>query len=117
MKCFIHFDKEAVAACRNCGKGMCANCSAFSGHRGICPECRKEELEKEVSKLISDKKEQQMYIVNWAILALLVITIPVSAIAIAIKAKKIKEIDEAINSSYKTINRLNQALKRGSASI
>ncbi len=48
---FRTINKEAIAACRKCGKGMCANCSAYSGHSGICPECRKKKLENEVSKL------------------------------------------------------------------
>ena len=50
MKCFIHLETEAVAACRQCGKGMCANCSAYSGHTGICPECRLKEFKVEVAK-------------------------------------------------------------------
>ena len=44
MRCFIHTDVEAIAACRKCGKGMCSNCSAYSGHTGICPECRRNEF-------------------------------------------------------------------------
>lgn len=44
MKCFIHNEVEAVAACRKCGKGMCQDCSAYSGHTGICPECRRQEF-------------------------------------------------------------------------
>ena len=50
MKCFCHGGVEAVAACRVCGKGMCAECSAYSGHKGICPACRKEEFEKELAQ-------------------------------------------------------------------
>ena len=44
MKCFIHINQEAVAACRSCGKGMCSNCSSYSNHSGVCPECRKNEF-------------------------------------------------------------------------
>ena len=44
MRCFIHNDVEAIAACRRCGKGMCSNCSAYSGHTGICPECRRNDF-------------------------------------------------------------------------
>ena len=44
MKCFIHNEVEAIAACRKCGKGMCQDCSAYSGHTGICPECRRQEF-------------------------------------------------------------------------
>ncbi len=50
MKCFIHNKEEAIAVCKNCGKAMCANCSSYSEHSGICPECIKVELEKEYQK-------------------------------------------------------------------
>ena len=50
MKCFIHLDKEAIAACRQCGKGMCGDCSAYSGHSGICPECRLKGFKAEVAE-------------------------------------------------------------------
>ena len=49
MRCFIHTNVEAIAACRQCGKGMCENCSAYSGHTGICPECRRNEFIAEVN--------------------------------------------------------------------
>lgn len=44
MKCFIHEDREAIAVCKDCGKAMCRNCSAFTNHSGLCPECRLAEL-------------------------------------------------------------------------
>ena len=51
MKCFIHGAKEAVAVCMQCGKAMCSNCSAYNGHTGICPECRKEGFLREIIRL------------------------------------------------------------------
>ena len=57
MKCFIHGAKEAVAACKQCGKGMCSNCSAYSGHTGICPQCRKEAFLTEIIQLKDKDKE------------------------------------------------------------
>ena len=57
MKCFVHINEEAIAACRRCGKGMCANCSAYSHHTGICPECKKIEFEEEVANLKYANKE------------------------------------------------------------
>ena len=44
MRCFIHSDREAISVCKQCGKAMCADCSAYSGHNGICPECRNAEF-------------------------------------------------------------------------
>ncbi|MDR0425711.1 MAG: DUF2180 family protein [Clostridiales bacterium] len=40
MRCFIHYDREAVAVCLLCGKAMCMNCSCLDGHSGRCPACR-----------------------------------------------------------------------------
>lgn len=117
MKCFIHFDQEAIAACRKCGKGMCANCSAYSGHSGICPECRKKEFEEKVSSLRKNKKETIWSIVKWALAVVLVITIPVSAIMITVKAFKIKKINAEITSLTAEIEKLNNAMQRGNATI
>lgn len=50
MRCFIHTNVEAIAACRRCGKGMCENCSAYSGHTGVCPECRRNDFIAEVNE-------------------------------------------------------------------
>ncbi len=57
MRCFIHTNIEAIAACRRCGKGMCENCSAYSGHTGICPECRREDFIKEVAQIKTQAEE------------------------------------------------------------
>ena len=51
MKCFIHLNDEAISVCKKCGKAMCMNCSAYSNHSGICPECRREEFIKERNDL------------------------------------------------------------------
>ena len=38
MKCFNHPDREAVATCQSCGKGLCRECA--SKHRPcLCDEC------------------------------------------------------------------------------
>ena len=67
MKCFIHTAKEAVAACKTCGKGMCANCSAYSGHTGICPECREEGFLRELVTLKAKDKSLGGAIVGWSV--------------------------------------------------
>jgi hypothetical protein len=42
MRCFYHHDKEAVGACKSCGKGLCPDCAADVGKglacRGRCEE-------------------------------------------------------------------------------
>ena len=117
MKCFIHFGEEAVAACRNCGKGMCTNCSAYSNHSGICPECRKKEFEQKVSALRQNKKDRIWTIVKWSFLAVFVITIPVSAIIITVQAFGIKKDNAEISSYMTEIEKLSNAMNRGNASI
>lgn len=47
MRCFIHPQTEAIAVCKRCGKAMCDDCSSYSGHSGICPECRLNEFRME----------------------------------------------------------------------
>ena len=51
MKCFMHPDVEAIATCKKCGKAMCANCSAYSNHSGICPQCKMEEYQSELNNI------------------------------------------------------------------
>lgn len=51
MKCFMHPDVEAIATCKKCGKAMCANCSAYSNHSGICPQCKMEEYKSELNNI------------------------------------------------------------------
>lgn len=42
MRCFIHREKEAIAVCRACGKGLCPECGTDTGRglgcRGICEQ-------------------------------------------------------------------------------
>lgn len=47
MRCFIHTGQEAISVCKRCGKAMCADCSSYSQHSGICPECRRDDFIKE----------------------------------------------------------------------
>ena len=79
MKCFVHIDNEAVAACRQCGKGMCADCSAYSGHTGICPECRLKDFKQEVAQKRAayneEHKEQIWDVVKAVLLCWLIIPI------------------------------------------
>ena len=50
MRCFIHNESEAIATCVRCGKAMCAKCSAYNNHNGVCPECRRLEYIEEVKQ-------------------------------------------------------------------
>ena len=121
MKCFIHTGKEAIAACRKCGKGMCADCSSYSNHSGICPQCRREEFEDQAIKLDfsieQTKKERTWYIVK---LILLVWTIiyPLYALFMIFKCNQtINENSIKYNNLIIEINKLKNALRTGSGKI
>lgn len=66
MKCFNHPYEEAISVCKICGKAMCAKCSAYSGHNGVCPQCRKSGFEQEVARLKVDIAELKWPIIGWA---------------------------------------------------
>lgn len=72
MKCFIHNAVEASASCRTCGKGMCLDCSAYSNHTGVCPECRRTEYIAERNTLYGEIKSCKKSI-TWAIVVAVLI--------------------------------------------
>jgi hypothetical protein len=37
MRCFYHHEAEAVAVCKNCGRGLCAGCAVEVGNGLACP--------------------------------------------------------------------------------
>jgi hypothetical protein len=37
MRCFFHREVDAVAACKNCGRGLCAGCAIDVGNGMACP--------------------------------------------------------------------------------
>ena len=75
MKCFIHTGVEAIASCKTCGKGMCSNCSAYSGHTGVCPACRKKEFEREVARCQSEKVSYIWKAIGSGLISFLIIPI------------------------------------------
>ena len=119
MKCFIHFNQEAVAACRTCGKGMCASCSAYSGHSGVCPECRKKEFEKERLDRINNIKNLKWNIFVSAALTFLLCWTVIFGIVYGVKWYKAKvalqENEAKINYLSREIDKLNKALSNRSA--
>ncbi len=117
MKCFIHLNEEAIAACRQCGKGMCANCSAYSSHSGICPECRRKEFESKITSLQSERQDNVWSIVKWAFASVLVVTIPFSLYFIAANVLRNKKIDEEVYRLEGEVKKLSKALSNGRAVI
>lgn len=83
MKCFIHPDSEAVAVCKRCGKAMCIDCSSYSEHSGICPECRREEFERECTDLAETLQRNKKSTVTAYVLAALFVAVGV-ALCIAV---------------------------------
>lgn len=81
MHCFIHYDKEAVATCKKCGKAMCENCSAYSGHSGICPVCRRDEFVAEKNGLTVSLNKKKKWFNGYICLAVLDVVLFVLMIA------------------------------------
>lgn len=99
MRCFIHNEAEAVATCKRCGKAMCAKCSAYSGHSGICPECRKDDFIAERSRL-NNRAETIKKEIFWnRVKMFLVLTIPV----MLYRNGKLKKENESINERVKVL--------------
>jgi hypothetical protein len=68
MKCFYHQERDAVAVCKNCNKGVCAECASDLGH-GIACKGRCESKVQELNELIEcnkvlSKQSQEMIAKN-----------------------------------------------------
>lgn len=116
MKCFVHINQEAVAVCKKCGKAMCGECSAYSNHRGICPECRRSEFIAERDKLFEERtclKEEVFWCVVKAIFLfwLLLIPVLVNCIKISNRKKRIAKIDQRVLTLTNEIEKLTKALE------
>lgn len=77
MKCFIHTSQEAISVCKKCGKAMCADCSSYSQHSGICPECRREEFIHERAQLQDNLRSNLRSIVLSCIVIVLSIALAI----------------------------------------
>lgn len=136
MNCFIHPHKAAVATCKRCGKAMCENCSAYSGHSGICPECRNDEYKRERAALIDERKSKIRWIAFEAVIIALVVLFTLLMIIeagaamlvfliaalipvpfIVRNAKRLKAIKERLTFVEGEIAKLDAALGRGVAEI
>ena len=121
MKCFIHLDKEAIAACRNCGKGMCADCSSYSGHSGICPACRNEEYKKELRSLQMEDEGWEWDRAKSIIAAVLLCWTIVGAFVYGIRAKeKLANHEQRVarmNYLKREIAKLDKAMAKGTGVI
>jgi Flp pilus assembly protein TadB len=55
MRCFYHQDVEAVGACKNCGRGLCAACALDVGNGLACPQRCEEEV-RSLNRMIARNK-------------------------------------------------------------
>ncbi|MBR7110288.1 MAG: hypothetical protein IKC83_00280 [Clostridia bacterium] len=110
MKCFIHSGEEAVASCKKCGKGMCANCSAYSNHTGICPECRKDEFINEKNVLEDENKIIPWRIAGWVLFSCTVIGAIIGIPKIIARTIDLNNNKKRIDYLSGEINKLNQIL-------
>ena len=51
MKCFTHTDKDAVAVCKVCLKGVCLGCAQTFSHGVSCPGACADEMAKQVANI------------------------------------------------------------------
>ncbi|MCI8368503.1 MAG: hypothetical protein HFJ81_02615 [Clostridia bacterium] len=137
MKCFIHINDEAISVCKQCGKAMCMNCSAYSDHSGICPECRREGFIAEcgnLNRLLNSNKNSIILNIVFAVLlvilsivtsvlvgiymlALLVVSVAL-AIRVVFLFNKRKPWQQRVNYLSAEISKLTNILKhRGTAVI
>lgn len=121
MRCFIHIDDEAIAACRKCGKGMCSACSAYSGHSGICPECRKEDFVKERIAKTKIVNEHEQAITGYWIGGILLCWTIIAPLIFLVKglnrSTEKKAAQKRIDYLASEIEKLNNALKKHTVSI
>lgn len=120
MKCFIHADREAAAVCKKCGKAMCADCSAYSGHTGICPACRREEFVRERNTLEQEERDYVLAMIGWSLFTAALIWILVGlygAYRIYRKVKRQKWIRERVAYLNGEITKIDRALTAGRAEI
>ena len=122
MKCFIHSAMEAVATCKTCGKGMCSDCSAYSGHTGICPACRLKEFEGKYAYKRSERKRAIAGIVLWAIFSILILFVEplvsiITGILMIVNIIKTVSLSNDMEILQAEINKLRRALSQGRARI
>ncbi len=110
MKCFIHKNKDAIAVCKHCGKAMCDDCSSYSEHSGICPECRLNGFKEEVPIKLEERKDLIWGIVLQVLLCITLIWIPIAAFLIYGKIRAIIDINNRIQLLKKEIARLEEIL-------
>lgn len=117
MKCFIHRSEEAVATCKQCGKAMCIDCSAYSEHTGICPECRRKEFIEKRNQLLYQienlRKERIKAIVFAVLLCILIIPILMGIYKAVTRTNRINELEQQACMLDTEIQKLNKALSIG----
>lgn len=63
MKCDKHSEKEAIAVCVNCGKGVCEDCRLNLGGKNYCQECADTIMSEKTSALtqssVDDSKSEK----------------------------------------------------------
>lgn len=90
----MHLHNDAVSICKNCGKAMCVNCSAYTGHSSLCTVCLKIIQENELRGRINVRTSAQNG-------------------RIAGASSKIEALTQRINYLQGEINKINWVLSQG----
>ena len=110
MKCFIHRSEEAVATCKQCGKAMCIDCSAYSEHTGICPECRRKEFIEKRNQLLYQIENLRKERIKAIVFAVLLCIWIIQAVT---RTNRINELEQQAYMLDTEIQKLNKALSIG----
>jgi hypothetical protein len=100
---------------------MCADCSSYSGHSGICPQCRKKELENNLVSKSREVDELKWPIIGWTIFAIGLCWTIIGGIYGGVKAynraSEKRDAEAEMVFLKKEIDKLNRALKQGRGTI
>ena len=117
MRCFIHRTEEAVATCKQCGKAMCIDCSAYSEHTGICPECRRKGFivkRNQITDQIATLRQEKIQAIVFAVLlCFLIIPIFMGIYKAVTRTNSINKLEEQAFWFDTEIQKLNKALSIG----
>ena len=59
MRCYKHPDRDAIAVCVGCGRGICEDCAMKVGEKFYCKECAEKILERPPQYVSRTRSEEE----------------------------------------------------------